>query len=70
MEYPPTPRVGGVSVVDASAGALHYLSEPLWPRGVEAAVLAAQCTQATLLDKEVEVFGGEVGGALTQLLHL
>ena len=45
-------------------------SESFWCRGIEAAVLAAQCTEATLFDKEVEVLGGKVGRALAELLHL
>ncbi len=47
-----------------------YSSETFRCRCIEATVLAAEGTEATLLDEQVEVLCGKVGGALAQLLHL
>ena len=45
-------------------------SETFRCRCIEAAVLAAEGAEATLLDEQVEVLRGEVGGALADGLHL
>jgi len=47
-----------------------YSSETFRCRCIEAAVLAAEGTEAALLDEQVEVLRGKVGGALADGLHL
>ena len=47
-----------------------YSSETFRCRCIEATVLAAEGTEAALLDEQVEVLRGKVGGALADGLHL
>lgn len=47
-----------------------YSSETFRCRCIEAAVLATEGTEAALLDEQVEVLRGKVGGALADGLHL
>ena len=71
-------RMASTGVTSAPSRSPHSLrevksfhdSESFGAWRIEAAVLTTKCAEAALLDEEVEELGGEVGGALAQLLHL